>query len=197
MKRFILFAGLLAASAINSFATINVTYVNTTGAGPFNWNYDAELNANSQLVGTGALDQNHNGFFTIYDITGYINAIVPNADWNFSAQSSGFTSSGVLVSDDARTNVTFFYTGAGISTVGLGSQGLNAPGTFFTIVSTSNTSRVDNISYRDLNAAGQPADGRSFTEVPGDPRSVVPEPATMSLIGGTLAGLAFVVRRRK
>ena len=205
VKRFLQFAILIATSVVAANAAITVTLDATSpvdlGGGLYKWTWEATLNADSRVQNTssGSDDSERDGFFTIYDITGITAAAVLTqpVDWVGTAQLIGTNPQTPVAQNPTDSNgvhnITWRYNGA-TPIIGPGSLG------FFSVESTVNYSTQGFYTYRDLLNGGpnngQPQAGSSTTSVPGGPGQV-PEPATMGLMGGALAGLAIVVRCRK
>jgi hypothetical protein len=166
-------------------ANIIPTLDSVTGAGPYVWNYEVDVTVD-QNVTTG-------DFFTIYDFAGATTGSAP-AGWTMSVQNVGITPPLVLPGDNpAIPNVTFTYSGADIvGAADLGIFSINSLDNqmvegFFAGLGTRNTGPL----------AGTTISNVGRVEVP----TVVPEPATMTLIGMggiiAMAGAAIKKRRRQ
>jgi len=165
-------------------ANIIPTLSTVTGPGPYVWNYEVDVTVDQNVV--------NGSFFTIYDFAGATTGSGP-AGWAMTVQNVGVTPPLVLPGDNpAIPNVTFTYTGATI----VGQQDLGifsidsiynqAVEGYFAGLATRNTGPL----------AGTTISNVGNVEVP----TVVPEPATMTLIGTGLiamAGAAFRKRKRQ
>jgi hypothetical protein len=164
-----------------------------SGAGPlFTWSYSIAVDASetiSPTVNSGcnpATPCPAGSFFTLYDIPGLASPSAP-AGWGSIIQTTGVTPVGVSVGDSAAVlNLTFFYA----DTLAAGPFTLSG----FSFESTSN--QVGTIAYAfsaanmDVTGAIKGTSGAGLVAGPG----VVPEPASFTLIGAGLIGLA--VRRK-
>ena len=202
MKRFLAVAALAAAYSINAVAAINLSAPAITGTGPFTWQYTATLTGDSRLEDTEG-GGTPSSYFTIYDIGGIVSSIFAPIGWDYTSQNTGLTPVGQIGIPDAvvTQNITYKYIGV------IGGQAETIVASLFSPVSlgnfgfntTTNQSRVADYSYRGFNTnTNQSQEGQDSTLVPGLTRGdEVPEPATMGLMSGALAGLAFFARRRK
>jgi hypothetical protein len=201
VKRFFILSSLFAAYSINAMAAINLSFVGTTPSGTdTQWDWTASLSGDSRLDNTTNSGQ-PSSFFTIYDIGGIISGIIVpnNTVWTSSVQPLGVTPSSQIVATDqaATQNVTFTYISPTATTSVQGLGGEVQLGTF-SIITSSNVSRIDTFSYRANDTAQATIQaGQANTTVPGLTRNEVPEPATMGMMSGALAGLVLMLRRRK
>jgi hypothetical protein len=155
----------------------------TPNGSNFNWNYQVDV----------TLDQNavqNSSYFTIYDIAGFVSASAPSG-WSTSSQLLGITPGNVLPSDNPTlTNVTFTRTGTTI--IGPSPLGI------FTIVSTFNQQTRDEFTgFGTKNngpETGTPIGNIGNVAVPAPPTGV-PEPATMTMLGGGLVALGVLGRK--
>lgn len=102
---------LTLASAVKADLVVN--YINTTGSGPYTFNYDVTLGSDT-LLETGR-------FFTIYDFLGYTGTYSVPANWVVSpAHNTGANPTTVtpIVDDINIPNITVTYTGANTSAAG-------------------------------------------------------------------------------
>jgi PEP-CTERM motif-containing protein len=184
--------------------TAQATLIPTLGSvspsgGNFLWSYDVSL----------ALDQNATGgpvqsvnpvpvssgtgdFLTIYDFRGFVSgSCFAPTGWTCQTQAVGFTPDTQIPSDDpALTNLTFTRTGATLPgpVLDLGDFGAQSLG------SSLDVGRFTSRGTRNLGVlVGTKIDSVGDISVP----AAVPEPATLLLLGSTMAGLGALLRRRR
>lgn len=167
--------------------------------GSFLWSYDVGLAFDQNATGGPAQSANPvlatsgtGDFLTIYDFNGFVGGtcFAPSG-WSCQTQAIGFTPNTQSPTDSASlTNLTFTRTGASLTgpVVDLGDFGgqsligASTPGVF-TSRGTKNQGML----------AGTKIDSVGQVSVP----SPVPEPATLLLLGSTMAGLGALLRRRR
>lgn len=192
--------GAAAASA----ATIQVALTNVTAnGGVFDWNYRAELTANSRIDGSDiAADGRNAAIFVIYDFAGFESYAGGNPAWLFTSPLVGPPIFAQSAPDDAAiVNAVFTYDGAnnpsidnveGAGVVELGTFTLRSTYGFTSFVSGFYSSQ-DTREINEANNTLAPGGHTSQIEVPA---AVVPEPMSMFLLGSGLLGLATRLRRR-
>lgn len=189
--------------AVPSSATILILSAPTVtplGGGLFDWTYNVTLGPLSTLDAPGAPCSSPipgtvcDGLLTIYDFAGYQAGSVSTTmtDWTAGVALLGVTPAGIVPAADSAilNNLTFAYTG--------GPQSAGAGGLFLGTVSATSSQGVPtlgNYAGRSGLDLGTGSNIRSanldVTTVPG-----VPEPGTVTLLGGALLGLAALRRRR-
>lgn len=184
----IIFAGL--ASVGLASAAITPALVNVTGSSPYTWNYEISVDGLENLVA--------GNYFTIYDFAGYAGTactegtcgatITAPAGWSDSVQLLGITPSMQAPFDSGTLeNLTFYYTGAGITgPTASDITGFSAESSFGTVTGPNGT-----FTYQATNKMTGLDQGIGPIEVP----TATPEPVTTGLIGLALVGMA--VARRK
>jgi len=185
-----LVCGLLLSMALSQAAVVvNFTGTSAGGGGNTLFNYDIDIGTDTTW--------RTNDFVVLYDFGPVVQAfsVLPST-LVFGATNLTGPNAPAQAPNDSPTvaNVQLIYTGANL----VGPQ-FNNPADFtFSLASPSSTTAAGT-----LNISTQFFDNAGGTGVAGDtsnvpvPASVVPEPATMGMMGGALAGLAFLVGRKK
>src|SRR5689334_20103342 len=172
--------------------------ISSGGGGNFLWSYDIAL----------AFDQNANGgsaqsvnpvlpsaavgdFVTIYDFRGFVSgSCFAPTGWACQTQAIGFTPDTQTPADSSLTNLTFTRTGSTLTgpVIDLGDFGAQ------TSISRMDTGSFTSRGTRNQGPeAGTKIDSIGSVTVP----APVPEPATLLLLGSTMAGLGVTLRRRR
>jgi hypothetical protein len=175
--------------------------ITPSGGNTFLWTYDIGL----------AFDQNANGgtpqttnpvplpppaatagdFLTIYDFRGFVSGtcFAPTG-WACQTQAIGFTPSTQTPADSSLTNLTFTRTGSTVTgpVNDLGDFGASSS------ISLMDTGLFTSRGTRNQGPQiGTKVDSIGSVTVP----APVPEPATLLLLGSTMAGLGITLRRRR
>ena len=189
-----LFLGLTSAAMLSHASLTPVNQlIAPNGDGTYTWFYDVTLDTLQQI------DENNPPVVTLYDFYGYVpgslNVISP--DWT-GDDSATVTAppSGALplggVDDALGVNFTFTYTGT-LPSTGNAIEGVGDPILTFSAVSIYNQVRLSPFSSKASKDNDLGADEGTFAGNQGSyeaPQSVIPEPASMSLLGGALLALA-------
>jgi len=180
-------AVMTVASAVSANASITVSNPVVTGGGPFTWAYGISGDGQEQLNATVPT------FFTIYDFGGYIaGSIFAPAGWTATTQLVGQTPSGQIVPDNASiTNLVFTYNGAiaAVPTIAAGPSGFGAQST----LSQVNLNGFFSYQAQKITNPTASDQGQGPTSVP----TAVPEPMSMTMLGGGLALIGILRFRRK
>ena len=164
-----------------------------SGAGPYLWEYSVNLEGNSQI--------NTGDFFTIFDFAGFVSVANTPAGWAFSTTppqscptQAPFPGLCAAVDDPAIVNLTWTRTGGTIFGPGVGNS---ADLGTFSALSIYNLPTNDFWVSEDQDnqtSPPTPNEGASGnTNVPTAP-PVIPEPATLVLLG---SGLLAAARARQ
>jgi hypothetical protein len=189
---------------LGSYGAAQATLIPTLGSvtpsgGNFLWSYDVSLALDQNATGGPAqsanpvpLSSGTGDFLTIYDFNGFVTgSCVAPTGWMCQTQALGFTPNTQIPADSASlTNLTFTRTGATLTgpVADLGDFG--AQSTFDAMIAGTFTSRG---TKNEGMLAGTKIDSVGQVSVP----SPVPEPATLLLLGSTMAGLGALLRRRR
>lgn len=199
MRMTVLFsAAMLSMAALANASLIATLSTEVPMGSNFAFNYSATVTADERLdpvatdgvtcpgPGNTLVQCNPPGtFFTIYDIPGFLSALVSTPGWTVSEQPLGITPSTINASFDspALMNVTFMYTGPVVAgpTSFTGFQivssagGINLNGHF-------SSQSTDNIGS-DAGATDQ-LDGSVAI-----PQATVPEPGSLAMMGLGIVGI--------
>jgi hypothetical protein len=179
-------AAILALAAVgtaNASITVGGVPTITGGPGAYVWTYSSALDA-SESITSGS-------YFVIYDFAGYVSgSVFAPTGWTASVQLVGPLPAGQGLPDNSTLeNLVFTYTGANATgPIGsLGSFGATS------VYGGSSANKNGVFAYTAVNTGlGSNDEGQGNTETP-----TVPEPMTMSLVGGGLALLGAIRLRRK
>jgi hypothetical protein len=200
MRKLLSIAALVTSAAFADSVTLNSITADNTVVGA-NYRFTYELNV-SDDVRYDPLD-----FFTIYDFSTAIFAAGP-VGWSATIQNVGDDP------DDgppfpnpdspAITNVTFTNDGPGSLVGATVLSGFNiwgpvgcGPGRNSTDVQACSEIYFKTEGSKDVAGVGNGDFNGSEGPTRGPNENLVPEPATMGLMGGALLGLGFLARRRK
>ena len=172
--------------------------VTPSGGNTFVWSYDIALasdqNANggsTQSVNPVAPSASVGDFLTIYDFRGFISgSCFAPGGWACQTQAIGFTPNTQTPADSNLTNLTFTRTGSTLSgpVTDLGDFGATSS------ISLMDTGLFTSRGTRNQGPQiGTKIDSIGNVTVP----APVPEPATLLLLGSTMAGLGVTLRRRR
>ncbi len=132
-------------------------------------------------------------FVTIYDFRGFAGTCSAPSGWVCQAQAVGFTPNTQTPADDPSvTNLTFTRTGSTL-------DGPIADLGDFTALTSLSDETLGTFTSRGTRRIGAPLTiGTKIDSVgPVSVPAPVPEPATLILLGTTMAGLGFTLRRRR
>ena len=217
MKKLALVA--IAVLMISAFASAesiipSLKSITPDGPGMYKWTYQVILTT-SDILETSNPGADALQYFTIYDFAGYVagsasftsDGSTSASDWKFSSLNTGLTTDGdggiasnlIPGTPDSATtpNLSWEYVGAGIS----GSAGPNFDGGGNTILGFFSADSVYNGTTRgNYTGATFALDTFTNTYVFADNTGSVlvplPEPSSILLLGGGLASLAGVIRKR-
>jgi hypothetical protein len=209
MRKIVLLMAAMLAMAVMANASLIPTLMSETPMGSNSaFNYSATVTADERLdpaatngvtcPGPGntlVLCNPAGTFFTIYDIPGFVSALVSTPGWTVSEQNLGVTPStinGAAFDSPTVMNVTFMYTGPVVM----------GPATFtgFQIVSsTGAVNLAGHFTSQSTDNIG--SDSGTTAQLAGSvavPMSSVPEPGSLAMMGlGILGILLGGARRRK
>lgn len=194
---------LLAALGIASLANAAIlpTFVSETSAGAGLWayTYQIDVQAPDQEIAPSATGPagTYNNHFTFIDFLGLTGTPTSTGLVASSFSAPSITATGPAAFNQAPTdsasisNVTWTYTGSGII----------APGTTLGTVTLVSTYSTAANAYQQFEGQATKSTGISAGTVTGNSAlivgpSAVPEPGTILLMSGAIAGLALIRRRK-
>jgi hypothetical protein len=194
-----LFLGLTSCAMLSHASLTPVNQlISDNGNGTYTWFYEITLDTLQQI------DSNNVPVVTLYDFYGYVpgslNVITP--DWTgddtatITAPPSGALPLGGI-DDPLAINFTFTYTGV-LPAVGDAIEGVGDPVLTFSANSIYSQVRLSPFSSKASKDNDGGADEGTFAGNQGSyeaPQSVIPEPASMSLIGGAFLALGAFRKR--
>jgi len=168
------------------------------GGGSFLWSYDIALAFDQNATGGSTQSLNPvppsatvGDFVTIYDFRGFVSgSCFAPTGWACQTQAIGFTPDTQTPADSNLTNLTFTRTGSTLTgpVIDLGDFGAQ------TSISLMDNGLFTSRGTRNQGPqAGTKIDSIGSVTVP----APVPEPATLLLLGSTMAGLGITLRRRR